>query len=67
LEVTRARSKHKAMCSYHDGLAVIEEEFLKFRTEVFTNPLTEFRVRQELLHLAAMCQRFAEDLLGETP
>lgn len=60
-ELLRARGKHpKRFNSAHEGLAVIEEEFEEFKKEVFHG--TKQRTREELVQLAAMCIRFAEDL-----
>jgi hypothetical protein len=60
-ELSEARRKHPLVFhSKHEGLAIIEEEFLEFRHEVFHGK-DRTRLRLELVQLAAMCQRFAED------
>ena len=64
-EVARARKKHGPMKSHHEAVAVIEEEFIEFRESVFWPPKGQFTddcAAQELVQLAAMCQRAFEDL-----
>ena len=62
-ELTRAEVKFPSMHSPHEGLAIIEEEFLEFRQEVFWG--TRERQREECIQLAAMAIRFLCDF-GET-
>ncbi len=54
-----------AFHSYHEGLAIIEEEFLELRAEVFKqhDARDTARMRQEAIQLAAMAVRFVRDLL----
>lgn len=59
-ELLRARTKHPTpIHSIHEGIAVIEEEFLEAREEVFHGKHEP--LYRELVQLAAMCQRMAED------
>lgn len=60
-ELQIARSKHGPIRSKHEGLAVIEEEFLELREQVFfaRNPR---ELLHELIQLGAMCERMAHDL-----
>lgn len=61
-ELARARSKHPGkQHSRHEGIAVLEEEFLEARTEVFTDGSNR-ALLDELVQVAAMAQRMAEDL-----
>lgn len=66
LELNGAVNKFPAFNSSHEGLAVIEEEFLELRDEVFSNP-NKFpgrneRMREEAVQLAAMAIRFLVDV-----
>lgn len=59
-----ARQQHPgSMASGHEGLAVILEEYKEFEEEVFTKQRDNFKVLAELASVAAMCQRFSEDVL----
>ena len=60
-ELERARAKFGAFASAHEGLAVIEEEFLELRHEVFwgKDPAAK---RAEAVQVAAMAIRFIEDV-----
>lgn len=64
-EYHRARSKHKAMQSQHEGLAVIWEEFEEFKQEVFKKKPDPQRLREELIQIAAMCRAFDQELLPQ--
>lgn len=66
-ELARARAVNPLFHTRHEGLAVIEEEFLELRTEVFQREPLAGRLLEELVQVAAMCQRFAEDLLDCRP
>lgn len=61
-ELIRARQKHSSVPSRHHAMSVITEEFIELRTEVYNDSQTR-EVLKELVHLAATCQRFAEDVL----
>lgn len=59
-ELARARAKFGPMHSGHEGLAVVEEEFEEFKAEVFHG--SRENARAEAVQLAAMAQRFIEDV-----
>lgn len=64
-ELERARTLHTAkLNSSHEAAAVIQEEFEEFWDEVKANPRNTLAMLRELSHLAAMCQRAAEDVMG---
>lgn len=59
-------AKHGPIHSPHEGLALILEEVSELKSEVFKrkrkgDPL---RFLNELVEIAALCERFAEDLVG---
>ena len=59
-----ARQQHPGtMNSAHEGLAVLLEEYREFEAEVFRKERNNFDVLAELASIAAMCQRFSEDVL----
>ncbi len=60
-DLQRARSIHGPIRSKHEGIAVIEEEFLELREQVFFSK-DKRKLLQELIQTAAMCQRMAEDI-----
>ena len=64
LELFLARSNHRRMVSAHECLSVIHEEFVEFQKEVFKKreQRDEKAMLYELIQLAAMCCRAAEDL-----
>jgi len=69
-EMEYARARHRKLASSHEALGVILEEVGEFTDEVFKhrsrrNPET---MLAELVQIAAMCQRAAEDLgfIGDT-
>lgn len=60
-ELDRALRKNpKRFNSAHEGLAVIEEEFIELRAEVFKRPKKRkvAKMRNEAVQLAAMALRF---------
>lgn len=61
-ELRRARLKNHAMRTRHEALAVILEEFEEFKAEVFKREADPAELLAELVQVAAMCQRAAEDL-----
>lgn len=60
-ELQIARSEHRNIHSKHEGLAVIEEEFLELREAVYWQK-DQRKILHELIQLSAMCARMAEDL-----
>lgn len=62
-EIAKARSKHGPQRNSHEAFGVITEEWNEYAETVFKNqPAT--RAIEELVQLAAMCQRAAEDVYG---
>lgn len=59
----KARQQHVAMRSYHEGLAIIWEEFEEFKAEVFKKHPDPQLMREELEQIAAMCRAFVTELL----
>jgi hypothetical protein len=64
-ELESARIKHPPMHSYHEGLAIIQEEFEEFKTEIFKRDHDPLRIREELIQIVAMCMAFDAELLPE--
>lgn len=68
-ELAMARQKHPGLThSAHEGYAIMLEEVEEAWEEVMKNSQTRnpYRLRAELVQVAAMAQRMAEDLkLGE--
>ncbi len=67
-EIERARAKHKPINSAHEGYAVILEELDEFWDEVKKKRemRDKRRMYDELVQIAAMAQRTADDVL-DTP
>ena len=64
-ELLRARSKFGPIASLHEGYAVILEELDEFWEDVRSNDAERLnRAYQELVQVAAMAQRTAEDALA---
>jgi NTP pyrophosphatase (non-canonical NTP hydrolase) len=63
-ELQAARKGNPPMHSLHEGYAVIMEEVEEFWAEVMRKPAerNKKRLAEELMQVAAMCQRTAEDL-----
>lgn len=64
-EIEFARSGHKPINSVHEGYAVILEELDEFWEEVRKKRCDRSKARmvEELVQIAAMAQRTAEDVL----
>lgn len=64
-EIQRARAKHKPINSAHEGYAVILEELDEFWDEVKKSRelRDKRRMYDELVQIAAMAQRTAEDVM----
>lgn len=59
-ELDEAFTEFPSMHSAHEGLAILEEEFLELRQEVFWG--TRERQREEAIQVAAMAIRFIVDV-----
>lgn len=68
-EFTHATQNHPKFNSRHEAYAVLEEEFLELRDEVFKNhtktPEAKIRQRKEAVQVAAMAMRFIYDCCDE--
>ena len=62
-ELARARTAYPRINSLHEGYAVILEEVRELETEIFKKPFRRDleHVLTELVQIAAMCIRTAED------
>ena len=63
MEFLRASSIHPVLHSKHEALAVIEEEFLELREDIFEKYHADTDIREEATQTAAMCMRLMVDLL----
>lgn len=63
-ELEKAKKQYPAFASPHEGLAIIEEEFLELRREVFLNHKVRVpeQMIKEAMQTAAMSIRFMVDL-----
>ena len=66
-ELEHARAKHKGANSPHEGYAIILEELEEYWAEVKAQEHRKDRMVAELVQVAAMCQRVAEDVLMDKP
>ena len=64
-ELARARTKHGPMHSHHEAWGVIQEELDEVWDEVKRQTPDPQRIIAELVQVAAMCARWAEDVCGE--
>lgn len=65
IELARARRLHTGrFASAHEGLSVIEEEYIELRLEVYKKQRSRDveKMRAEAIQIAAMAARFASDL-----
>lgn len=60
-EIIAASAKHPPINSLHEGLAVLWEEFEEAKVEVFKKISDREALRKELVQVAAMAERMAED------
>jgi hypothetical protein len=63
-ELEVAEKKHPAWDGIRHGQSVIEEEYIEFRDAVFADD--ESAAFKEVLHLAAMCMRYAKNHAPES-
>lgn len=63
-EVDRATKMYPPFSSPHEGISIIEEEYLELRREVYLKQSKRDpeRLETEAIHLAAMAVRFLVDL-----
>ena len=66
-ELARARAKHGPMHSHHEAYAVLLEELDEVWDEVKRQQPDAQRIIAELVQVAAMCARWAEDVCGALP
>lgn len=66
-ELARARAKHNPMHSHHEAYAVLLEELDEVWDEVKRQTPDPQRIIAELVQVAAMCARWAEDVCGALP
>lgn len=60
-ELKKARAKHRGIQSRHEGYAVLLEEVDELWEEIKAQDVNQDKLGKELVQVAAMCQRFAED------
>ncbi len=65
-EIESARRKHGNIRSAHEGLGILEEEFWEIKQEIFKRHHDKKAMLQELVQVAAMCAKMAEDLKLES-
>jgi hypothetical protein len=63
-ELAKARAKHAAMNSAHEGYAVILEELDELWDEIKAQVHDKVKMRKEAIQVAAMAARFVEDVCG---
>lgn len=61
-ELDRARAKHPVISSHHQGYGIILEELDEYWDEVKRNAKDVEIIYSELVQIAAMAQRIAEDM-----
>ena len=66
-ELARARRKHGPMHSHHEAWGVLQEELDEVWDEVKRQQPDPQRIIAELVQVAAMCARWAEDVCGALP
>ena len=66
-ELARALAKHGPMHSHHEAYAVLLEELDEVWDEVKRQQPDPQRIIAELVQVAAMCARWAEDVCGALP
>lgn len=66
-ELNWATNHYPPFRSAHEGFAIIEEEFLELRKEVFRKPnkRSKVKMRKEAKQVAAMATRFMVDICKE--
>jgi len=64
-ECDRGIKKHGHLNSYHEGLAVLWEEFEELKAEVFAQTADIDNMRTELVQIAAVCKKFWQQTFGK--
>jgi NTP pyrophosphatase (non-canonical NTP hydrolase) len=66
-EYEKVRRKQRKVASYHEGWGLLFEEVGEFFDEVKkkSSARDHKNALKELVQISALCQRIAEDLLGE--
>ncbi len=60
-ELKRSRELHGNLHSVHEALGVLDEEFFEAKLEIYKKKLDKEALLTELVQLAAMCAKTAED------
>jgi len=66
-ELEKSRLKHGDILSAHEGLGIILEEFEEFKDEVKKRNHDHELMVAELVQIAAMAAKIAEDVCGVKP
>jgi len=61
-ELSKSRQQHGNIHSAHEGLGIIEEEFWEVKLEIFKKKIDKQLLLKELVQVAAMCNKLAEDI-----
>ena len=61
-EINRSRAIHGNIHSAHEALGIIDEEFEEVRKEIHQRHLNKENLLKELVQLAAMCAKAADDI-----
>lgn len=64
-EYIAARNKFPAMHSYHEGSAIIKEEFDELWDEIKKKYSDAHQMREELIQIGAMCIAFINELIDK--
>jgi len=62
-ELVKARANFRPINTFHEGIAIIREEYLELEKAIFARERDEDEIRKEAVQTAAMCVRLIEDLL----
>ena len=57
---------HGDFRSYHEGIAIIREEYLELEKEIFKRKPDKIRVKEEALQVIATCLKLMEFAENET-
>ena len=62
LELANSRREHGNIRSEHEAFGIMDEEWQEVRDEIHKKELDKKELLKELVQLAAMCAKTAEDL-----